>query len=202
MTTAGPSRSRRNGATVLVLGAVILGMLGLSFASVPLYRLFCEATGFGGTTQRAETASDRVAAGLVTVRFDAQIAPDLAWEFRPMIGEVTLHPGEQKQVFFRAVNRTNDTVTSRAIYNVTPTKAGIYFDKLQCFCFNAQQLGPGESRDMGVVFFVDPDLLTDPGTSDVRTITLSYTMFRAPQSESPAEKPNAAANPPQKSAVN
>jgi cytochrome c oxidase assembly protein subunit 11 len=186
MTTAGPSRSRRNGATVLVLGAVILGMLGLSFASVPLYRLFCQATGFGGTTQRAETASDRVAAGLVTVRFDAQIAPDLAWEFRPMTGEVTLHPGEQKQVFFRAVNRTNDTVTSRAIYNVTPTKAGIYFDKLQCFCFDEQTLKPGETKDMGVVFFVDPDLLSDPSTRDVRTITLSYTMFRAHSDEPPA----------------
>src|SRR5947207_12316929 len=101
--------SARNRTIVLLLGVVIIGMVGLSFASVPLYRLFCQATGFGGTTQRAETASDRVAAGLVTVRFDAQIAPDLAWEFRPMTGEVTLHPGEQKQVFFRAANRTSET---------------------------------------------------------------------------------------------
>jgi cytochrome c oxidase assembly protein subunit 11 len=193
---------RRNGTTVTLLAAVVCGMVGLSFASVPLYRLFCKATGFGGTTQRAAAAPGAVADALVTVRFDAATAPELGWEFRPLETAVKVHPGEQREVFFRATNRSSETVTGTATYNVTPTKTGIYFDKLQCFCFNAQQLGPGESRDMGVVFFVDPDLLTDPGTSDVRTITLSYTMFRAPQSESPAEKPNAAANPPQKSAVN
>jgi len=193
---------RRNGTTVTLLAAVVCGMVGLSFASVPLYRLFCQATGFGGTTQRAASAPGPVAGAVVTVRFDAATAPELGWEFRPLETSVKVHPGEQREVFFRATNRSSETVTGTATYNVTPTKTGIYFDKLQCFCFNAQQLGPGESRDMGVVFFVDPDLLTDPGTSDVRTITLSYTMFRAPQSESPAEKPNAAANPPQKSAVN
>jgi len=193
---------RRNGTTVTLLAAVVCGMVGLSFASVPLYRLFCQATGFGGTTQRAASAPGPVAGAVVTVRFDAATAPELGWEFRPLETVVKVHPGEQREVFFRATNRSSETVTGTATYNVTPTKTGIYFDKLQCFCFNAQQLGPGESRDMGVVFFVDPDLLTDPGTSNVRTITLSYTMFRAPQSESPAEKPNAAANPPQKSAVN
>ena len=193
---------RRNGTTVTLLAAVVCGMVGLSFASVPLYRLFCQATGFGGTTQRAASAPGPVAGAVVTVRFDAATAPELGWEFRPLETAVKVHLGEQREVFFRATNRSSETVTGTATYNVTPTKTGIYFDKLQCFCFNAQQLGPGESRDMGVVFFVDPDLLTDPGTSDVRTITLSYTMFRAPQSESPAEKPNAAANPPQKSAVN
>ena len=193
---------RRNGTTVTLLAAVVCGMVGLSFASVPLYRLFCQATGFGGTTQRAAAAPGPVAGAVVTVRFDAATAPELGWEFRPLETAIKVHPGEQREVFFRATNRSSETVTGTATYNVTPTKTGIYFDKLQCFCFNAQQLGPGESRDMGVVFFVDPDLLTDPGTRDVRTITLSYTMFRAPQSESPAEKPNAAANPPQKSAVN
>ena len=193
---------RRNGTTVTLLAAVVCGMVGLSFASVPLYRLFCQATGFGGTTQRATSAPGPVADALVTVRFDAATSPELGWEFRPLETAVKVPPGVQREVFFRATNRTSETVTGTATYNVTPTKTGIYFDKLQCFCFNAQQLGPGESRDMGVVFFVDPDLLTDPGTSDVRTITLSYTMFRAPQSESPAEKPNAAANSPEKSAVN
>jgi cytochrome c oxidase assembly protein subunit 11 len=194
--------NRRNLTTSVLLAAVVLGMIGLSFASVPLYRLFCQATGFGGTTQRAAAVPGQVADALVTVRFDAATAADLGWDFRPLEHAVQVHPGEQREVFFRAVNRSPETVTGSATYNVTPAKTGIYFDKLQCFCFNAQQLGPGESRDMGVVFFVDPDLLTDPGTSDVRTITLSYTMFRAPQSDAPAEKPNAAAGAPQKSAVN
>ena len=177
---------RRNGTTVTLLAAVVCGMVGLSFASVPLYRLFCQATGFGGTTQRAAAAPGAVADALVTVRFDAATAPELGWEFRPLETAVKVHPGEQREVFFRATNRTSETVTGTATYNVTPTKTGIYFDKLQCFCFNAQQLGPGESRDMGVVFFVDPDLLTDPGTNDVRTITLSYTFFEVGGKTPPA----------------
>jgi cytochrome c oxidase assembly protein subunit 11 len=178
-------RRRRNGATVLLLVSVVAGMVGMSFASVPLYRLFCSATGFGGTTQRAGAAPTRIAAGLITVRFEAQIAPGLDWEFRPLKDEISVHPGAQNQVFFRAANRTMAPVTARAIYNVTPTKAGIYFDKLQCFCFSNQTLAPGESVDMGVVFFVDPDILTDPSTSEVRSITLSYTMFRAPEPTPP-----------------
>ena len=196
---AGPTRTRRNGTTVALLAAVVCGMVGLSFASVPLYRLFCQATGFGGTTQRAAAAPEQAAGAFVTVRFDAQTAPDLGWEFRPLESAVRLHPGEQREVLFRATNRTSETVTGTATFNVTPAKTGIYFDKLQCFCFNEQQLKPGESRDMGVVFFVDPDLLTDPNTSDVHTITLSYTMFRAHQ----PDRPNAAAGPrPTASAVN
>jgi cytochrome c oxidase assembly protein subunit 11 len=192
---AGPTRTRRNGTTVALLAAVVCGMVGLSFASVPLYRLFCQATGFGGTTQRAAAAPEQAAGAFVTVRFDAQTAPDLGWAFHPLESAVRLHPGEQREVLFRATNRTAETVTGTATFNVTPTKAGIYFDKLQCFCFNEQELKPGENRDMGVVFFVDPDLLTDPNTSDVRTITLSYTMFRARQSDKPADRPNAAASP-------
>jgi cytochrome c oxidase assembly protein subunit 11 len=178
-------RRRRNGATVLLLVSVVAGMVGISFASVPLYRLFCSATGFGGTTQRAGAAPTRIAPGLISVRFDAQIAPGLDWEFRPLKDEISVHPGAQNQVFFRAVNRTTASVTARAIYNVTPTKAGIYFDKLQCFCFSNQTLAPGESVDMGVAFFVDPDILTDPSTNEVRSITLSYTMFRAPEPTPP-----------------
>jgi cytochrome c oxidase assembly protein subunit 11 len=171
---------------VLLLLSVVSGMVGLSFASVPLYRLFCAATGFGGTTQRADAAPNRIAAGLVTVRFNADVAPGLDWEFRPLKDAITVHPGQQNQVFFRAVNRSAAPVTGRAVYNVTPTKAGIYFDKLQCFCFTNQTLAPGQSVDMGVVFFVDPDLLTDPNTSEVRSITLSYTMFHASDSSSPS----------------
>jgi cytochrome c oxidase assembly protein subunit 11 len=181
-----PGRSNRNKTTVLLLGAVILGMAGLSFASVPLYRLFCQVTGYGGTTQRAASVPAEIAEAIVTVRFDAAIAPDLAWEFRPLVSEVRLHPGEQREVFYRATNRSAEPVTGTATFNVTPAKSGIYFDKLQCFCFTEQRLMPGESRDMGVVFFVDPDLLQDPGTRDVRTITLSYTMFRAHGNDAPS----------------
>jgi cytochrome c oxidase assembly protein subunit 11 len=183
---AAPTPRRRTGATVLPLAAVVAGMVGLSFASVPLYRLFCEATGYGGTTQRALSAPKEVADAVITVRFDAATAPDLGWEFRPVTPEVRVHPGEQREVFFRAVNRTAETLTGTATDNVTPTKIGIYFDKLQCFCFSKQRLLPGESRDMGVTFFVDPEVLHDPHTMEVRTITLSYTMFRAPDSGAPA----------------
>jgi cytochrome c oxidase assembly protein subunit 11 len=170
---------RRHGTTVVLLLAVVAGMVGLSFASVPLYRIFCAATGYGGTTQRATAAPQDISKTLITVRFDSQTAPDLAWDFQPLVPEVQVHPGEQQQVFFRAVNRSREGITGRAVYNVTPTKTGIYFDKLQCFCFNEQYLAPGESKDMGVVFFVDPDLLKDPDTNDVHTITLSYSMFKA-----------------------
>jgi cytochrome c oxidase assembly protein subunit 11 len=172
-------RAHRHGTTVILLLAVVAGMSGLAASAVPLYRVFCAATGFGGATQRATAAPTDVAKALITVRFNTEIAPDLAWEFRPLVGEVQVHPGEQKQVFFRAVNRSHDGLTAQATFNVTPTKSGIYFDKLQCFCFNAQYLAPGESKDMGVVFFVDPDMLKDPDTSDVHTITLSYSMFKA-----------------------
>jgi cytochrome c oxidase assembly protein subunit 11 len=178
-------RRRRNGATVSLLLSVVAGMTGLSFASVPLYRLFCQATGLGGTTQRATIAPAQAEAAVVTIRFDAETAPGLGWEFRPLQGMVSLHPGEERQILYRAVNNTAEPVTGSATYNVTPAKAGIYFDKLQCFCFSEQHLAAGESVNMPVVFFVDPDILTDPNTSDVRTITLSYTMFRVHQPPRP-----------------
>jgi len=182
---------RRKGATALLLASVVAGMAGLSFASVPLYRLFCQATGVGGTTQRADRVPANASDVVVTVRFNAETAPDLGWEFHSLQDAVTVHPGEQRQIFYRAVNKTTQPVTASATFNVTPAKSGIYFDKLQCFCFSEQHLEPGESADMGVVFFVDPDILTDPNTTDVRTITLSYTMFRA---HTPV-RPTAAAAP-------
>lgn len=186
-----PAPHNRNTRTVVSLVAVVVGMVGLAFASVPLYRVFCSATGFGGTTQRAAAAPKQVADAIVTVRFDAQTAPDLAWEFEPEVKEVRVHPGEQREVFFRAVNRSHEPVTGTATYNVTPTKSGIYFDKLQCFCFTEQYLAPGERKDMGVSFFVDPDILRDPETQDVKTITLSYSMFRKAE----PSRPTAAAIP-------
>lgn len=177
-----PRRSRHR-TTVVLLLAVVAGMGGLAAASVPLYRVFCAATGFGGTTQRATAAPADISKAVITVRFDTQTAADLAWEFRPLVSQVKVHPGEREQVFFRAVNQSREGLTAQATFNVTPTKSGIYFDKLQCFCFNEQYLAPGESKDMGVVFFVDPDMLKDPDTSDVNTITLSYSMFKAAKQE-------------------
>jgi cytochrome c oxidase assembly protein subunit 11 len=190
---ATPQDRRRNSATAALLVSVAAGMVGLSFASVPLYRMFCEATGFGGTTQRAAAAPQEIADAVVTVRFDAETAPGLPWEFRPLVREVKARAGEQVEIFYRAVNRSAEPVIGAATYNVTPAKSGVYFDKLQCFCFNEQRLEPGESRDMGVVFFVDPDLLKDPGTRDVRTITLSYTMFRKAEAAGPGGRTATAA---------
>jgi cytochrome c oxidase assembly protein subunit 11 len=174
----GPATRRRNGTTVVLLLSVVAGMVGLSFASVPLYTLFCQATGWGGTTQRATAAPAVIADAFVTVRFDTETAPDLGWDFRPVVPAIRVRPGEPHEVFFRATNRSAEPTIGTATFNVTPTKSGIYFDKLQCFCFTEQRLAPGESRDMGVQFFVDPELLKDPSTREVSTITLSYTMFR------------------------
>jgi len=182
-------RQRKNGTTVVLLLSVVTGMIGLSFASVPLYSIFCRATGWGGTTQRATAAPQEVADAFVTVRFHTETAPDLGWEFRPLTPAIKVHPGEPHEVFFRATNRNSTPVTGTAAYNVTPTKSGIYFDKLQCFCFTEQRLDPGESRDMGVRFFVDPELVKDPSTRDVNTITLSYTMFRKPDATASRAQP-------------
>jgi cytochrome c oxidase assembly protein subunit 11 len=171
---------RRNTATAGLLLGLVAAMLGLTAVSVPLYRLFCQVTGYEGTTQRAGAAPQRaVADRLITVRFDANTAVDLGWEFAPLQAAVVVHPGEEKVVAYRARNLTREPLTGTATYNVTPAKTGIYFDKLQCFCFTRQHLAPGESAEFSVKFFVDPAIADDPNTRDVDTITLSYTMFRA-----------------------
>ncbi len=181
--------------TVAGLLAVMGVMVALVSESVPLYRLFCQATGFGGTAERADAAlPKRVADRLITVRFDADTAPDLDWEFRPVQASVQVHPGEEKVIAYRAVNRSKEPLTGTATFNVTPVKAGIYFDKLQCFCFTRQHLEPGQSADLAVSFFVDPDIVNDAGTQDVDTITLSYTMFRA-KDNAPAVRSSALAAP-------
>ena len=176
-----------NRRTVVALLAVLAVMGGFVVASVPLYRLFCAATGYEGTTQRTNVApTHEVRSRLITVRFNADTAPDLPWDFQPVQREVTVHPGEEKVIAYRAVNRSAEPVTARATYNVTPDKAGLYFDKLQCFCFSEQYLAPGQSAELSVSFFVDPDIVKDPDTTDVDTITLSYTMFRSKTENGPA----------------
>ncbi len=176
----------------------LLGMVGVMFAlvaaSVPLYRLFCQVTGFGGTTQRAAAAPERaVGDRLITVRFDASISPELDWEFRPAQRSVTVHPGEEKLIHYEAFNRSRRAETGTATFNVTPAKAGLYFAKIQCFCFTEQHLAPGQHADLAVTFFVDPDIVKDPNTRDIDAITLSYTMFRAKTEEG---QPRAAAPSP------
>ncbi|HKX07154.1 MAG TPA: cytochrome c oxidase assembly protein [Stellaceae bacterium] len=190
-----PDRRRRNRITVLALLGIVGVMVGLDIAAVPLYRLFCAVTGYNGTTQRAEVApAEEVKGRWVTVRFDANIAPELDWKFVPP-APVKVHPGEEQTVAYRAVNTSHEPITGTATYNVTPSKIGLYFDKIQCFCFTRQHLDPGESKELTVTFFVDPDIATDPNTRDVDTITLSYTMFRAKDQEPQSSESNGDARP-------
>lgn len=186
-----PDRGKH--ATVIALLALLGAMGGLTAASVPLYRLFCQATGYNGTDQNAAAApAHELKDKLITVRFDANQAPDLNWKFRPLVGSVVVHPGEEKVIAYRATNLAKVAETGTATHNVTPGSAGIYFDKLQCFCFTKQHLNPGQSVDLKVSFFVDPDIVKDPNTRDIDTITLSYTMFRA-KDDAPAAQAASAA---------
>jgi cytochrome c oxidase assembly protein subunit 11 len=167
------SRTTRT-ALLAILG--ICFMTGLAFASVPLYRLFCEATGLNGTTNRGLTAPGATHRA-VDVAFDANVNPRLPWRFAPERESETVDIGAKEIAFFTATNRGAQPVTGTATYNVTPAIAGKYFTKIQCFCFTQQTLKPGETQRMPVIFYVDPKILTDPDTKDVRTITLSYTFY-------------------------
>ena len=168
---------RAKALTAMVLASVILGMVGLTAAAVPLYRLFCQVTGYGGTTQRAEAAPERQLEETITVRFNADVARDLPWSFAPVERAVEVRLGEQHLAFYRAHNGGDRVIVGSATFNVTPFKAGSYFSKIACFCFEEQTLQAGETGDMPVSFYVDPGILDDPDTRDVRAITLSYTFF-------------------------
>lgn len=171
-----PDRRRRN--TIAVTGSliVILIMGTLVYYSVPLYRLFCQVTGFGGTTQVARAAPGAVAGPPITVRFDANVASNLPWRFSaPSPVEVQL--GEQRQAVYTAVNLSNEPVLGMAIYNVSPLTIGKYFYKIQCFCFTEQLLMPGERKEFPLVFYVDPAIADDSDSRAVNTITLSYTFY-------------------------
>lgn len=173
--------------TAVLLTGVIAGMLGLTAAAVPLYRLFCQVTGYGGTTQRAEQAPEPVGEETIKVRFNADVAQGLPWSFAPVEREVEVRIGEQSLAFYRAHNASSRPVTGTATFNVTPAKAGVYFSKIDCFCFTEQVLAPDETVDMPVSFFVDPAILDDPGARDVRSITLSYTFFPRDDDQDPNE---------------
>jgi cytochrome c oxidase assembly protein subunit 11 len=183
MSRTGPFEGRTaggsgHGRTALGLVAVVAVMIGLSFAAVPLYRIFCQKTGWAGTPQRARAAPNTVAPETVTVRFDANVAPGLSWSFEPVEPELTLHIGENKLAFFRATNLSKETVTGSAVFNVSPDIMGQYFTKVQCFCFTEQTLKPGEAVEMPVSFFIDPAILKDRDAKTVRDMTLSYTFYK------------------------
>ena len=162
--------------TAAILSAIVIAMAGLAFASAPLYRAFCEATGFGGTTLRANKAPGAVA-GEIGVRFDANIHPGLPWRFEPEQTTVRIKPGAQTKIFYRAQNLSARGWIGQAVYNVSPDQVGKYFKKIQCFCFTEQTLKAGQTVDMPVIFFVDPKIKQDPDTRDVDEITLSYTFY-------------------------
>ena len=171
------SKSKRANAKVAMFGAgLALSMVGAAYAAVPLYQLFCQVTGYGGTTQRVDSYSDRILDRDITVRFDANTS-GIPWEFSPKQRSVTLKIGETTQISYLAHNRTDRTVTGSATFNVSPSLAGAYFNKVECFCFTETTLKPGESLDMPVVFYVDPDIVEQPELKDIKTITLSYTFF-------------------------
>ncbi len=171
----------------LACGAFFAGMIGMAYASVPLYKLFCQVTGYGGTTQRVEQYSDTILDKTITVRFDANTSGGLPWAFAPKQREVTLRIGETVQVAYEARNWYSTPTRGMATFNVTPQSAGVYFNKVQCFCFNDTELKSGEAMDMPVVFYVDPAIADAIETRNIKTITLSYTFFPVD-----AEKPVAA----------
>lgn len=176
-------RRLSNGTVAMLVVGLVAGAVGLAFASVPLYRLFCQVTGYGGTTQVATEAPAEVGTRRITVRFNADVHRDLPWAFAAAQREMTLAVGETGLAFYRATNRAGGAITGMATFNVTPQKAGIYFDKLACFCFSEQTLAAGATVEMPVSFFVDPAIVDDPNLADVSTITLSYTFFRAADSQ-------------------
>ena len=188
-----------NKKTAMVLFGIAGGMVGLAFASVPLYQLFCQVTGYGGSTSRVESVAsvtgNPVATDekrMITVRFDSNVNSALPWKFKPAQKEITLPIGSEALAHYTAVNTSDETVIGTATFNVTPYKAGEYFNKVECFCFTEQKLAPGEEASLPVTFFVDPEMFNDPNARDLRTITLSYTFYRDPDDAKRAQAKKAA----------
>jgi len=173
--------------------SVALATLGAAYASVPLYKVFCQATGFGGTTQRVEahTVRDMSPAEegrVLKITFTADVNDTLEWKFKPQQNSVKVIPGETALAFYKATNPSKSAITGVATYNVFPPKAGLYFNKIQCFCFEEQRLRAGEEIDMPVFFFIDKDILEDSAMDHVNNITLSYTFFKTGQDEEEEEE--------------
>jgi cytochrome c oxidase assembly protein subunit 11 len=171
-------QSRRHGVLALSLAGLVAAMVGLSFAAVPLYRIFCQATGYNGTPQRADKGADHVLDRTITIRFDGNVDPALPWSFAPVQRTMDVKIGETALAFFKATNKADVPVTGSAVFNVSPEQAGLYFTKIQCFCFTKQTLAAGKSAEMPVTFFVDPKIVDDEDTKNIAEITLSYTFYR------------------------
>ena len=185
--------ARRHRRVAIACAAFAFGMVGLAYASVPLYRLFCQVTGFAGTPQRADHASTTVGERVVTVRFDANVGPGLNWDFVPEKTTQDVRVGENTLAFYKVTNRSTKPAVGSATFNVTPDQAGAFFNKMECFCFTEQYLEPGESLDMPVSFFVDPAIVTDKDGSWIRNITLSYTFYPVDHPKARAAAPAAGA---------
>jgi cytochrome c oxidase assembly protein subunit 11 len=173
------SGSRRNAILGSAVVVVVVGMVGMSFAAIPLYRLFCSVTGYGGTPSIGPAVAPGSSGQSIRVRFNADINPGLPWRFAPDQLEVRLNLGDEQVAFYHATNRSNRPVTGMALYNVTPEKVGKYFHKTACFCFNQQTLSANQTMEFPVSFWVDPAIRSDPNTADVKEITLSYTFYRS-----------------------
>lgn len=196
MTTAKPEKDGNRQRANLVVAGVCLaffgGMIGMAYAAVPLYAMFCQVTGYGGTTKRAtEQYADRVLDRKITVRFDANMSSGLPWTFKPVAREISMKIGETAEAHYTASNPFDTTTSGRATYNVTPEFAGSYFNKVECFCFTDTTLKPGETLDMPVVFYIDPDIVDAPELKDITTITLSYTFFPIEEPKPVAAAPKA-----------
>jgi cytochrome c oxidase assembly protein subunit 11 len=172
----------RNRSVMIACGVFVVAMVGMAYAAVPLYDMFCRVTGYNGTTQRVEQASSVILDQKIRVELDTNMASELSWDFKAVDHYAEPKIGETVQVNFHIANPSNETQTGRAVFNVTPMAAGAYFNKLECFCFTDLTLKPGETRDMPVVFFVDPDIVNQQETKDLKVITLSYTFY-------PSDKP-------------
>jgi cytochrome c oxidase assembly protein subunit 11 len=184
------SRLRRDLAVAACCGVFVAAMVGAAYASVPLYTWFCKTTGFAGTTQVASQAPDHALGRELSIRFDSNVMPGLPWKFEPEQNEIKLRIGEVATVHYKVTNEAAREITALASYNVTPTQVGAYFNKINCFCFTQQTMKPGETRELAVVFYVDPAIAKDRDQNELNTITLSYTFYRLPEPERPvAETP-------------
>jgi len=176
----------QHGIVALSLVALVAGMVGLSFASVPLYRLYCQVTGYGGVPQRADRAPGQVLDRTIRIRFDGNVDGALPWTFAPVQQTMDVKIGETALAFFKASNNSSTPVSGRAVFNVAPELGGRYFTKIECFCFKQQTLAPGQTVEMPVTFFIDPKIVEDDDTKSISEITLSYTFYRSDEGSRPA----------------